>query len=220
MTLVDADTGEVMERRAPRMPAPMTAVQVAEQCRSIEVWATRCESVDEIREADNRLAAIAEYVKRTSTEGRARVEAARRRLEARIGELIGPSENRGPATRNRDDGLSRQQKNDFRKLADHPEIVDAVIDDSDDETPASRRRVLDEINRAKQAPPEPETEAEREERERSEALQRAADRLVLAARGWNQLYGLAANPQRAEILALVDPAYRRVIEEAEEAIHG
>ena len=90
MTLVDADTGEVMERRAPRMPAPMTAVQVAEQCRSIEVWATRCESVDEIREADNRLAAIAEYVKRTSTEGRARVEAARRRLEARIGELIGP----------------------------------------------------------------------------------------------------------------------------------
>jgi len=38
-------------------------------------------------------------------------------------------------------------------MADHPEIVDAVIDESDDETPASRRRTLDEINRAKQAPP-------------------------------------------------------------------
>lgn len=219
MTLVDTDTGEVVERRAPRMPAPVTAVQVAEQCRSIEAWASQCDSVDEIREADNRLAAIAEYVKRTSTEGRARVEAARRRLEARIGQLLPPSENKGPATRNRDDGLSRQQKNDFRKLADHPEIVDAVIDDSDDESPASRRRVLDEINRVKQTPPPPETPAERDARERAEADRRSADRLINVARGWATLTGLAENERRAEILALIDPAYRRVIEEAEEAIH-
>ena len=227
MTLVNAETGEVVERRSPRMPKPMTSVQVAEQCRTIEAWASRCDSVDEIREADNRLAAIAEYVKRTSTEGRARVEAARRRLEARIGTLIGPAAPNGGNSRNgslandplSDDDLTANERSQFRKLADHPEVLDAVIDESDDANPASRRRVLDEINRTKQAPPPPETDAEREARELAEADQRTANRLINVARGWTALTELADNSRRDHILALIDPAYRRVIEQAEEAIH-
>jgi hypothetical protein len=157
-------TGEIVDRRPviSTPSAPMTALDIANQCRNVEVWAESCTSIEELKEADHRLAAIAEYVKRTSTEGRAKVEAARRRLEVRIGQLLGPapdpSESKrtdlDPSLASEGSELTPNQRSQSRAMADHPEIVEAVIDESDDATPASRRRVLDEINRAKQAPPE------------------------------------------------------------------
>lgn len=81
---VVGETGEIVDRRPviSTPSAPMTALDIANQCRSVEVWAETCSSIEELKEADHRLAAIAEYVKRTSTEGRAKVEAARRRTNS------------------------------------------------------------------------------------------------------------------------------------------
>ena len=75
MTMIDADTGEIVSR-TPAIAEPGTPTTpelLAHQCRTIEVWAESCTSVEELREADRRLAVIAEYVKRTSTQGRAKV---------------------------------------------------------------------------------------------------------------------------------------------------
>lgn len=73
--------------------------------------------------------------------------AAMRRLEVRIGELLGPADNRGPATLGRDLGLGPDERHDFREMASHPEVVEAVIAESTDEEPASRRKVLEGLSR-------------------------------------------------------------------------
>ena len=126
--------------------ASIAAVENA--CLAIEEWAANCDSVDELQDASSRLAAIAEYLNRTSTEGRARVAAAMRRLETRIGALLEPVENHGPATPHRDDRFHPQQIADFRQMAAHPDIVERVITESNDEAPASRRKVSKEIRHA------------------------------------------------------------------------
>lgn len=40
------------------------------------------------------------------------------------------------------DGLTRNERWQFRKMADHPEIVERVIQESTDADPASRRKIL------------------------------------------------------------------------------
>lgn len=163
MTVVDVDTGEVIPATTLAKPdiarpgEPISLARITSQCRSIEVWAEHCDSIPEITDARNKLAAIEQYVASTSKDGRAMIAAAQRRLEIRIGILLGPAKVGRPAAEETssaiEDSLTKDERSQFRKMADHPEIVDAVIDESDDETPASRRRTLDEINRAKQAPP-------------------------------------------------------------------
>ena len=216
MTMIDTATGEVVARRptiaAPT--APVTSMDIATQCRSIEVWAQHCNSIDELREADHKLAAIGEYVRRTSTEGRAKVEAARRRLEARIGQLLGPAKCGPPAAdesslASEDSLLTANDRSHFRKLADHPDIVDAVIDESTDEAPASRRRVLDEINRRRSAAP---TEEETAAAEHAAWIRRAARRCEKFLDGYEQVVTLRTEPDRDEILAaLTEPDRTRLL---------
>ncbi|MDA8297409.1 MAG: hypothetical protein M0004_12635 [Actinomycetota bacterium] len=129
---------------------------------SIEQWAQTCVSVPELRDASNRLAAIDEYLARTSTEGRNRVAAAMLQLEVRIGELLGPAkpgnpqfsptsvatEVASPAEWNGEDGreranrlvgekslLSKDERHDFRQMAAHPEVVERVIESVDGREP-------------------------------------------------------------------------------------
>jgi hypothetical protein len=166
---------------------PTSLVQVDDQCAAVETWAEQCDSVPELRDATNKLAAIDEYLSRTSTEGRARVAAAMRRLEVRIGTLLGPAESvagpgRGkPSTAT--DGLSRDQRHEFRAMAEHPEVVEDVIASSTDERPASRRQVQEAIRQANppatkpRRPPLPDT-AERagwEFRKSVECIERIAE---------------------------------------------
>ena len=79
MTVVDIATGEIINRApAVHTPAPMTEVDVAAQCRTIETWATRCDSIDELREADQRaatriVAAVATLTRFAGTDRRAEV---------------------------------------------------------------------------------------------------------------------------------------------------
>lgn len=79
------------------------------------------------------------YTPYTSTTVRARVDAAMRRLEVRIGELLGPSQHGGDrksdarqVDHDRLD-LSKDQRREFRRMADHPEVVEDVIAESTDE---------------------------------------------------------------------------------------
>lgn len=132
---------------------PTSLVAVNDQCEHVERWAARCESIPEIQDAGHKLAAIDQYLAKTSTEGRARVAAAIRRLEVRIGELLGPAEPGGgdhgnqhsPRPSVATDGLTPDQRSDFRKLAANPDVVDDVINESTDEAPASRRKILGRI---------------------------------------------------------------------------
>lgn len=131
---------------------PTSLVAVEDQCAAVEAWAETVESIPELRDASNKLAAINEYLTLTSTEGRARVAAAQRRLEVRIGVLLGPP-NRGGDRKSdqfrRDEvdpsGLADTQRSEFRTMAANSEKVEEVIADSDDAAPASRTRVLDRI---------------------------------------------------------------------------
>lgn len=147
MTLVNVETGEVAEHH------PTSLVAVSRQCSDIEAWAAECESVPELREASNRLSAIDQYLERTSTEGRSRVAAALRRLEVRIGELLGPADVGGDRKSDRftrgvtdsPGALTANQRSEFRKMADRPDVVEQVIEESDDDNPASRRKVMNEL---------------------------------------------------------------------------
>ncbi len=145
MSLVDTATGEVVAYDQNK------GLAVYEQCETIERWAAECDSVPELRDAGNKLAAIDEYLSKTSTEGRARVAAAQRRLEVRVGVLLGPAEVGRPVRENvdrdRHSDVSRDQRADFRRMAEHPDIVDEVIAKSTDEEPASRRKVTDAIRK-------------------------------------------------------------------------
>lgn len=131
---------------------PSSLVAVSDQCEAIERWAATETSVGALRDASNKLAAIDEYLTRTSTEGRARVAAAMRRLEVRIGELLGPTtpgerHDREPSAAT--EGLSRHQRHEFRRMAEAQDAVEDVIAKSTDDEPASRRKVMDAIKGAK-----------------------------------------------------------------------
>lgn len=130
---------------------PTSLVAVNDQCAAVEQWAEQCESIPELKDATNRLAAIDEYLSRTSTEGRGRVAAAMRRLEVRIGQLL-PSRQgiRLPA---REQEVEETQRSRFRAMAEHPEVVEEVIAESTDKAPPSRRKVIDRIKDAKAAHP-------------------------------------------------------------------
>jgi len=134
---------------------PMSVAAVEQRCSSIELWAASCDSIPELRDAGAKLAAIGEYLARSSSDGRAMVAATQRRLEVRIGVLL------GPATRDHDrtpgakslandigpsgDGLTPNERHAFRLLASDPDAVEEAIADSTDDEPASRRSVLSVI---------------------------------------------------------------------------
>lgn len=124
---------------------PTSLVQVDGQCAAIEAWAEQCESVPELRDAGNKLAAIDEYLTRTSTEGRSRVAAAMRRIEVRIGDLLGPAVNPAGKSIPHEESIPPNRRHEFRQMAAHPEIVEDEIARSTDEAPASRRKVIGAI---------------------------------------------------------------------------
>lgn len=139
---------------------PASLVAVEEQCASVERWAEACTSVAELREACNKLSAIDSYLAHTSRDGRARVAAAMRRLEVRIGILLGPPERGGDRGNQHTGGkssasempLTPNERSQFRNMADHEDIVEDEIAKSTDEQPASRRKVMDAIRPTRRNP--------------------------------------------------------------------
>lgn len=133
---------------------PTSLVAVEDQCLRVEMWAESATSIPELRDAGNKLAAIAEYLDLTSTEGRARVAAAQRRIEVRIGQLIGPATVGAHSSASEGADLTANQRSDFRRMASDPDEVEAQIAASTDEAPASRRKVTEAIKN-KNAPAVP-----------------------------------------------------------------
>lgn len=133
---------------------PSSLVEVNDQCQAIEAWAAECASIPELQDANNRLAAIDEYLARTSKDGRARVAATMRRLELRIGDLLGPDCGHGG---DRSEGASphadlpKQRAQEFRRFAAHRDIVEATIALATDKAPPYRRTVIRAIAEANQA---------------------------------------------------------------------
>jgi len=134
---------------------PTSLVAVEDQCARVEMWAETTTSIPELRDAGNKLAAISEYLELTSTEGRSRVAAAQRRIEVRIGHLLGPATTGRPAAGTSvATDLSPDQRSDFRRMASDPDEVEAQIAASTDDAPASRRKVTEAI-KSKNAPAAP-----------------------------------------------------------------
>lgn len=128
-------------------PAELTAY--GEQ---IVAWAEQSDDVAEVRESASKWAAITEYVRRTSKEGIADAEAVLRRLEVRVGQLLGPASQTWPG--NGSDATealpSADARHDLRDMAEHAEIVEQVIAESTDDSPPSRRKVIAAIRDHKQ----------------------------------------------------------------------
>lgn len=135
---------------------PTSLVAVADQCSKLEIWAEQCESIPELQDANNKLAAIDDYLAKTSIEGRSRVAAAMRRLEVRIGKLLPPpmtATERGalahadPSATARMPQLkiSGRDRRRFRQMAENEDIVEQVIASSHDRDPASRNSVIRKI---------------------------------------------------------------------------
>ena len=139
---------------------PTSLVAVEDQCARVEAWAEQSDSVPELRDAMNKLSAISEYLTLTSTEGVARVEAAKRRLEVRIGQVLGPPQqgrrvDLEPLPRAEEVPVPPTQRHEFRQMAAHPDVVEQVIAESTDDNPPSRRQVTEAIKAEKPPAPKP-----------------------------------------------------------------
>jgi len=124
---------------------PLSPAAIEQRCASIETWAESCQSIPELRDAGAKLAAIDEYLARTSSDGRARLAATQRRLEVRIGVLLGPATVGAHLLAGKGDGLTPKERHAFRLLASDPDAVEDAIATSTDDEPASRRSVLSAI---------------------------------------------------------------------------
>ena len=134
---------------------PTSLAVVYDNCERIEAWAETCTDVAELRDYMNKCSAMSEYMRLTSTEGVARIEAAKRHLEVRVGVLLGPpmpngghGAGPGPGSVVPDPGgggLSVDQRSAFRAMAADPDTVEEVIAASTDQNPPSRRKVMDAI---------------------------------------------------------------------------
>lgn len=128
----------------PALPTPnsITPAEVDGYAEAVERFAADCDDIHEVREARNKWAAITEYIRRTSRDGVARAEAAERRLEQRIGALLGPpTPGRTPGGMSEGSDISRDDRMEFRQMAEHADIVDAVIAASTDASPPTRNKI-------------------------------------------------------------------------------
>lgn len=129
----------------PRASTLTTPQQVAEVAAALVAWADTVDDIAQVKDASAKWAAICEYVRRTSREGVAEAEGALRRLEMRVGELLGEAKT-GRPNLPREVDIADNRVHEFRQMAAHPEIVEQVIAESTDTDPPSRAKVLREIN--------------------------------------------------------------------------
>ena len=131
---------------APAIPDTASPEQVIDVADAAERWANDCLDVPALKEGVARLSALDQYLVRASKKGRARLGGAMRRLEERVGFL---TEDRRPGQRTdlsgATDGLTKDERYEFRKMADNADVVEEVIASSSDDDPPTRRKVLKAI---------------------------------------------------------------------------
>jgi hypothetical protein len=119
------------------------------QCKALVAWAQSTEDIAAILESKARLEAIGTYVEQRGFDVLLEVEAAARRLEARIGELLAEAAVGSHSSASEGEALTPNQRWAFRKMAAHPEALDSVLRECREEQAAtgetfipSRRWVL------------------------------------------------------------------------------
>lgn len=117
--------------------------QVNTICDSVEVWVQTVDNAEMIVDAVGKLAAMSEYLRATSAEGRGRIESAARRCGARLGELL-PKEKPGPrVSSGPDETISQSQRSKLRKIAANADLIDII--GSTDEDPLTQNKLLEAI---------------------------------------------------------------------------
>jgi hypothetical protein len=117
--------------------------QVNTICDTVEVWVQTVDSAEMIVDAVGKLAAMSEYLRATSTEGRGRIELAARKCGDRLGEVL-PKEKMGPRV-SPDSGetISSQRRSEFRKITANADLIDII--GSTDENPLTHNKLLEAI---------------------------------------------------------------------------
>ena len=117
--------------------------QVNTICESVEVWVQTVDSSEMIVDAVGKLAAMSEYLRATSVEGRGRIELAARNCGIRLGEVL-PKEKRGPrVSPGPGETISQQRRSEFRKMAANADLIDII--GSTDENPLTHNKLLEAI---------------------------------------------------------------------------
>ena len=129
------------------IPQPSQLVDVLNLCQSVEAQLPHVDDVAALKDAAAKMRAIDQYVALTSTEGRQAIAATVRRIEVRVGEVLGAAvtgvnQHSEPYVTTEGSTLTHHERHDFRQMAAHPEIVEAEIASGTDERPTSRRQVM------------------------------------------------------------------------------
>jgi hypothetical protein len=158
------------------VPQPSPGVDVFGICQAIEAQLAEVSDVTTLKDVAARLGAIDQYIAATTSQGRAQVQATIRRIEVRVGEVLGePQRFHGNAHRKKDSlanesSLTANERHQFRQMADNPDVVDDVIGASTDDAPPSRSKILDAIAAKKAAAKAAEQAADAEDREWLDSL--------------------------------------------------
>lgn len=128
---------------------------VATFARGVRDYAERCDDIAELDDIRARLTAIETYLARRNEKAVRALAATERRLEVRIGVLLGPAKIGGDRRsdqvgRDQPDRLTKDQRHDFRKMAQHMDNVDVA---NAVKGGASRAEVLRRIDAATQKQP-------------------------------------------------------------------
>ena len=117
--------------------------QVNTICDTVEVWVQTVDSAEMIVDAVGKLAAMSEYLRATSAEGRGRIESAARKCGGRLGELL-PKEKTGPRVYPESGQTIRpQERSKLRKIAANADLIDII--GSTDEDPLTQNKLLEAI---------------------------------------------------------------------------
>lgn len=125
-------------------PHELAIDRAVEMARSAEAWAESVDDVGELLDAHDQLAAMTTYLRKRAEAASVEFARADRRVEVRIGVVIGPAKVGGARHHNEGtsiaiDVLSKAQRQHFRSMAAHrddPTVLAAI------EAGASRRAVL------------------------------------------------------------------------------
>lgn len=144
-------------------PQAVGVVDLPSLCERATVWVEQAHDVAEIKDNLNRFAAIDRYMELTGADHRKPVQATMRRFEVRIAE-VSPAR-QGERTDlqpipHEEEVIPANRLSEFRQMAANPDVVDEVINESTDEDPPSRRKVMKAIKQRRNGAPEPEDEAE------------------------------------------------------------
>lgn len=133
------------------IPDAHDVVSPVAMCESVELRLPYIDDTSALMDGRAKLLAIEKYLAMTSKVGNARIEATARRIEMRVGDVLGDSPHGGDRRSDQvsnvrlDRSMPRNSLHRLRMLAAHRDIVERVIADSDDTKPPSQNKALQAI---------------------------------------------------------------------------